>query len=60
VGQTHHTCASLLLSKRTNAKVVQELLGHSSIAVTMDVYSHLMPDMQASAAEAMEDVLMDA
>jgi len=41
-----HTCATLLLSKDVNAKVVSEMLGHSSISVTLDIYSHLLPDMQ--------------
>jgi integrase len=55
-----HTCASLLVSKGVNSKVIQKDLGHSIINVTMDVYSHLMPDMQASTAEAMDDVVNDA
>jgi integrase len=54
-----HTCASLLLSKGINPKIVQECLGHSSITVTMDVYSHLMPDIQAGAADAMDDLLAE-
>jgi len=52
-----HTAASLHLKMGTPAKVVQELLGHSSIAVTMDVYSHVMPGMQEQAAEKMEALL---
>ncbi|WP_442636625.1 tyrosine-type recombinase/integrase [Rossellomorea marisflavi] len=52
-----HTCASLLLSAGVHPKVVQELLGHSSIKVTMDKYSHLMPNMQAEAADTMENLL---
>lgn len=38
-------------------KVVSEMLGHSSISVTLDIYSHLMPDMQEKAAKALEEVL---
>ena len=45
-----HTCATLLLSKDVNPKVVSEMLGHSSISVTLDIYSHLLPDMQEKAA----------
>lgn len=47
-----HTHATLLLSAGVHPKVVQERLGHSSIAVTIDLYSHVMPGMQADAAEA--------
>jgi integrase len=52
-----HTCATLLLSKNFNPKVVSEMLGHASIAITLDTYSHVLPTMQESAAKAMEDVL---
>lgn len=52
-----HVCASLLLAAGTNPKVVQERLGHSSIAVTMDIYSHTLPSLQADAAERMETLL---
>ena len=48
-----HTAATLLLSLDTRPKVVQELLGHSQISVTMDVYSHALPTMQR---EAMNDL----
>ena len=52
-----HTCATLLLSKNINPKVVSEMLGHSSIAITLDTYSHVLPDMQDGAAKAMEEAL---
>ncbi|TVY07391.1 tyrosine-type recombinase/integrase [Paenibacillus cremeus] len=52
-----HTCATLLLSKNIHPKIVQDLLGHSSIKVTIDLYSHLFPDMTAKAAFAMEELL---
>lgn len=42
-----HTHASMLLQDGAHPKVVQERLGHSSIQITMDIYSHLMPTMQA-------------
>ncbi len=51
-----HTAATLLLSKNINPKVVSEILGHATVAITLDVYSHVLPTMQVSAA-AMEDVL---
>ena len=52
-----HTCATLLLSKGVNVKVVSELLGHASITITLNTYSHVLPDMQDSAAAAMEAAL---
>jgi integrase len=52
-----HTCATLLLSKGTHPKIVQEMLGHANISMTMDTYSHVLPDMQEKAVSAMDDVL---
>ncbi len=52
-----HTCATLLLSEDVNAKVVSEMLGHTSITITLNTYSHVLPDMQDSAADAMEAAL---
>jgi integrase len=52
-----HTCATLLLSKNVNQKIVSEMLGHATIAITLDTYSHVLPTMQESAAKAMEDAL---
>jgi integrase len=52
-----HTCATLLLSKDVNPKVVSEMLGHATIAITLDIYSHLLPDMQEKAAKALEEAL---
>jgi integrase len=52
-----HTCATLLLTKNVNPKVVSEMLGHSSIAITLDTYSHVLPNMQDSAARALEEAL---
>ena len=52
-----HTCATLLLSKNVNPKIVSEMLGHATIAITLDTYSHVLPTMQESAAKAMEDIL---
>ena len=47
----------MLLSMGVPAKVVQELLGHSNISVTMDVYSHVLPSMQKDAMEKMDGFL---
>jgi integrase len=54
-----HTCATLLLTKGVHPKIVSEMLGHSSIAITLDTYSHVIPGMQDAAAMAMEDALGD-
>ena len=50
-----HSAATILLTKGVHPKVVQELLGHSSIAMTMDTYSHVMPLMQQDATNKMDD-----
>ena len=52
-----HTCATLLLSRNVNPKIVSEMLGHASISITLDTFSHLLPNMQQDAARAMNDVL---
>ncbi|MCY9665133.1 tyrosine-type recombinase/integrase [Paenibacillus alginolyticus] len=54
-----HTCASLLLGLGVHPKIVQERLGHSSVQITLDVYSHLAPNMQQDAANALQDLLED-
>lgn len=53
-----HACATLLLSRNVNPKIVSEILGHSSISITLDTYSHVLPDMQDSAARAIENALL--
>ena len=52
-----HTCATLLLVQGTHPKYVQELLGHATVAITLDTYSHVLPGMGEHTARAMEDVL---
>ena len=52
-----HTCATLLLGRSVHPKIVQELLGHAAIAMTMDTYSHYLPSMGDRAAGAMGDAL---
>jgi integrase len=49
-----HTCATLLLTKGVHPKIVQEMLGHSSIIITLDTYSHVLPNMQSEAVRAMD------
>ena len=46
-----------MLASKVHPKVVQERLGHSSIAITMDIYSHLMPNMQGEAAASVDGAL---
>jgi integrase len=53
-----HTGASLALAAGVQPKVVSEQLGHASAAFTLDVYSHVLPHMQAQAAMKVEEVLM--
>jgi integrase len=52
-----HTCATLLLSQGTHPKLVQELLGHATIAMTLDTYSHFLPSMGDPTVRAMEVAL---
>lgn len=52
-----HTCATLLLSSGVHPKVVQEMLGHASISMTLDIYSHVLPAMQDDAARALSAAL---
>jgi hypothetical protein len=44
-----HSTATLLLSQGVHPKVVQEILGHSAISMTLDIYSHVLPTMQKDA-----------
>ena len=52
-----HAHATLALTAGINPKIVSERLGHSSVAVTMDIYSHVLPGMQEEAALAVENLL---
>lgn len=52
-----HTAATLLLGRGVHPKIVSEMLGHSTIAITLDTYSHVTPTMQRAAAAAMDVVL---
>jgi integrase len=51
-----HTHASLMLKQGIHPKIVQERLGHSSIAVTLDTYSHVAPGLQAAAAKRFDEL----
>ena len=52
-----HTCASLLIEHGVNPRVVMEILGHSQIAVTMNIYAHVFPSVQADAVAGIADML---
>ncbi len=52
-----HTTATLLLGKGVHPKIVQELLGHANVSITLDTYSHVLPGMGDAAVGAMEDAL---
>lgn len=52
-----HTAATLLLSRGVHPKLVSEMLGHSTVAITLDVYSHVTPAMHREAARVMDEVL---
>ena len=52
-----HTHATLMLRNGIPAKVVSSMFGHSSIQLTMDTYSHVLPDMQEGAVSAMDKLL---
>ena len=52
-----HTAATLLLGRGVHPKIVSEMLGHSTIAITLDLYSHVIPTMQQDAAAAFDLVI---
>jgi integrase len=55
-----HTHATQMLSAGVHPKVASERLGHSTIGITLDLYSHVMPGMQADAAEAVDAAIRSA
>jgi integrase len=52
-----HSAATLLLSRGVHPKIVSEMLGHSTVAITLDVYSHVTPAMHREAAHVMDELL---
>jgi integrase len=52
-----HSCATLLLVQGVSTRVVMEVLGHSEIALTMNAYSHVVPELQQEAAQRMQAIL---
>jgi len=55
-----HTHATMLLREGVHPKVVSERLGHASIGITLDIYSHVLPSMQEEAAERIDEGLRKA
>jgi len=51
-----HTAATILLSRGVHVKLVSDMLGHSTITLTLDTYSHVLPAMHGDAAAAMDAV----
>jgi len=54
-----HSCATLLLVQGVSPRVVMDLLGHSQIGLTMNTYSHVIPDLRRDAADRMQDLLAE-
>lgn len=54
-----HSAATILLSMGIHPKVVQELLGHNQISMTMDIYSHVLPTMQRDAMSKLNDAFLE-
>jgi integrase len=55
-----HTAATLLLAAGEHPKIVSERLGHSTVILTLDTYSHVLPDMQQRSAQRVEELLFSA
>ncbi len=51
-----HSAATIMISMGVNPKVVQEILGHSTISMTMDTYAHVLPSMQQDATQKLNDM----
>lgn len=52
-----HTAATLLLGRGVHPKIVSEMLGHATVAITLDIYSHVTPTMQREATAALDAIL---
>ena len=55
-----HSHATHMLKAGVHPKIAQERLGHSSVSVTMDLYSHVLPGMQDEAVARVDAALQDA
>jgi len=52
-----HSCISLLLAQGIPVKVVSEMAGHADVSITLSIYGHVLPDMQSSAADGIDEAL---
>ncbi len=52
-----HSCATLLLAAGEHPKIVSERLGHATVILTLDTYSHVLPTMQEAASQKLEQML---
>lgn len=52
-----HSCANLMLKQGVHPKIVSEMPGHSTAAITLDVYSHVTPGLQEGAAKKLDEIL---
>jgi integrase len=54
---SRHSHASLMLKQNVHPAIVAQRLGHSSVQVTMDVYSHILPGLQKQAADNFDSII---
>ncbi|WP_432934675.1 tyrosine-type recombinase/integrase [Microbispora sp. CA-135349] len=52
-----HTCATILLAQGVDTRIITEILGHSTIVLTMNTYAHVLPEHQATALDKLEKAL---
>lgn len=52
-----HSCATLLLVQGVSPRVVMEVLGHSDVGMTLNTYSHVVPQLKREAADRMDEIL---
>lgn len=60
VHDLRHTCATILLMAGTNPKIVQEILGHGTVSITLDTYSHVMPSLKRTATDQFDSFITNS
>jgi len=53
----HHSAASTMLANGVPLKVVSEIMGHSSVSITGDIYGHVSPEISVSTMQVLSDAL---
>jgi integrase len=53
-----HSAATIAIARGVNIKVVSEMLGHTSVTITLQIYAHVTPDMQQAAADVMDAIFL--